>query len=550
MAPDNATIADMPVEQAFAIVLKPTSYPDLGDIRIEDNLFAIGRTEPPFESYAPEIIADLSRRHARIFSEYGAVYIADLDSKNGTTVNGINVQQKITRLHDGDEICFAGRLSYRVQLGARADKPDRSGRRERLLSLTMTPERDDLGLQPIVISQFPFLISKTDEAFARYKNDYPHQVNYLSRRHAHIFIKGGAPYVEDLGSTNGTFVDGKRLDEHAVPLEDGDLLAIGGHHFVYKLSLQKDETSLDPTVTRLTPVFRGPAGPAGDADKTTFVAAAGSFLDIFCIDQGRQDDVVNREQAQSADDAVAPAERNPAKKRPPRSRLAIFLSELREAFAGGERAGGKRQPWTGMVLAALTLVLATAGVALYLGSSPERELKNLLADGKYVTAASAASQYLARQQDDPKLQALGTEALLKAHVPRWLELLKAGDFNRAAAVVADMNNLARHNPEVQPLVTELAWIGELEQLVKARGGAEQPIQSDADDGRVKAILQQWEEDTQRHQRAFTTISSHVPEFRDPYAQALSHVRKLALISGQHRQGESSNDQRPSLETVN
>ncbi len=547
MAPDNAPIAEMPVEHACAIVLKPLSHPELGDIHIEENLFAIGRTEAPFESYTPDIVADLSRRHARIFSEYGAVYIADLDSKNGTTVNGVNVQQKITRLHDGDEICFAGRLSYRVLLGARADKPERPARSAKLVSLSLTPEHSELGLQPIVISRFPFLISKTDDAFARYKEDYPHQVNYLSRRHAHIFVKGGEPFVEDLGSTNGTFVGGKRLDEHAVPLEDGDLLAIGGHHFVYKVSVQKEETTLDPTVTKLSAVPRTPAAAAGDADKTTFVAAAGSFLDIFCVDHAQQqEDEVNQEAPVPPDDAGQASGQRPVRKRPPRRRFAIFLSELSEAFADKERKDRKRAWWWAASLAVLVVAVASL---LFLRSSPERGLKDLLAGGKYEQAATAASQYLARNQNNPQLRALGTEALLKAHVPRWLALLKTRDFSRAAAVVAGMKELARHNPDVQPLVSELEWIGNLEQFAAGRGGADQPIQDDTDEGRVKAMLQQWEDDTQGHQRAFTTISSYVPEFRDTYAAALSHVRKLALVSGQSRKGETSNDERPALETI-
>ena len=200
----------------YDIVLKPVDQPQIGDIRINENLFAVGRGEPPFDVFPTDLTADLSRRHARIFSEYGDVYIADLGSKNGTTVNGAKIAQKIVRLQDGDEICFAGRLTFRVQLRQRAYELPRS---ERLIGVTLTPEVPESGLQPIVIAQFPFLISKTDDAFARYKRAQPHQVNYLSRRHAHLFTKGGEAFIEDLGSTNGTFVCGKRLDERAVRLQ-------------------------------------------------------------------------------------------------------------------------------------------------------------------------------------------------------------------------------------------------------------------------------------------------------------------------------------------
>ena len=161
------------------------------------------------------------------------------------------------------------------------------------------PQRDDLGLQPIEVQAFPFLISKADEVFARYKDRYPHQVNYISRRHAHIFLKGGELYVEDLGSTNGTFVGGKRLDETALPLVEGDLVAFGGDHFVYRVTLQKPP-EVEPTVTQL---FLNPAADeAADTDKTTFVGAAHSFLDIFCVDPGlqREDEVNEAAQAASA----------------------------------------------------------------------------------------------------------------------------------------------------------------------------------------------------------------------------------------------------------
>lgn len=517
MEPAEATVADsrLPADQLFVIVLKPVSHPELGNIRIDDNLFAIGRTEPPFESYAPEVVAELSRRHARIFAEHGAVYIADLDSKNGTTVNGVNVQQKITRLQDGDEVCFGKALSYRVQLGAVKDAPMQA---EKLASLTLTPERDDLGLQPIVISQFPFLISKADAAFSRYKDEYPHQVNYISRRHAHIFLKGGSPFIEDLGSTNGTFVGGSRLEERAVPLDDGETLAFGGHHFVYRVSLQKEQARIDPTVTRLASAKPNAAPASGDIDKTTFVAAADSFLDIFCVDHAqKQDDEVNDEAKQSADAG------KPAAKPRKRSRFAIFLSELGDAFAGKDRRGMQRASRRAMALVAL-IVLAGAG--WYWAGTPERKLNTLVDNGDYADAAALASQALQRNPGNAEIRALATESALKAKVPDWLALLKARDFERASGVLTGLRELGRNNPDLLPLVGELEWMGRLEQFVMGRGGPDAPIRIYMDEASIGQLLKHWNEDNLAHQRAFSTIAAYVPAFRDPYAEALSHLRKL------------------------
>jgi pSer/pThr/pTyr-binding forkhead associated (FHA) protein len=49
---------------------------------------------------------------------------------------------------------------------------------------------------------------------------------YVSQQHARIFDRSGNWYVEDLGSTNGTFVNGERV-EGRKQLHRGDLVQIG-----------------------------------------------------------------------------------------------------------------------------------------------------------------------------------------------------------------------------------------------------------------------------------------------------------------------------------
>jgi len=100
------------------VVLQPLSRPELSDIRIDGEL-TIGRTEPPFAGYAHEVVRLLSRQHARIYCREGGVYLADLESRNGTTVNRARVWQTPCRLGDGDEICLGGQLSYRVKINPR-----------------------------------------------------------------------------------------------------------------------------------------------------------------------------------------------------------------------------------------------------------------------------------------------------------------------------------------------------------------------------------------------------------------------------------------------
>jgi pSer/pThr/pTyr-binding forkhead associated (FHA) protein len=505
----------------WTIVLAPVSHPELAPIQIQESLFAIGRTEAPFDTYPFALAGDLSRRHARIFCEHGAVYFAELGSKNGSTVNGMPVKQAITTLHDGDLLGLGKTLVFRVQFESAGVQAQ--AQQARLASLTLRPENVGAGLLPIVVTEFPFLVSKADDTFARYKETEPAQVNYLSRRHAHIFLKGGQLHIEDLGSTNGTFVNGTRLDEHALALHEGDVLAFGGRYFVYRIALAWETLARDPTLTRIGATQAPAAGTSSSDDRTTFVAAADSFLDIFCVDPAPAPDATPE-----AGDRAASDTGNEASARP-QSRTGAMLSGLYAAFGGKGAQGARRL--RNRALGAVALVIALVWV-LYRVNGPEREVEHLLAARSYAQAAVAADDALANDPGDSRLRTLSTEAVLKAHLPAWIALLKARQFEGAAQRIAAMRRHLRHNPELAPLLDQLAWIGALEAFVAGRGGAQSPSRDALDAAKVAQFLKQWDERGEAYQRGFETMAAHVPAFRDAYADALSDIRRLALAKGQ------------------
>lgn len=68
----------------------------------------------------------------------------------------------------------------------------------------------------------------------------------VSRRHARLTLREDAVWVEDLGSKNGTFLNGERLPAHTpLPMKEGDILAI---------ALAQRFTLMDMGVTQTQPV--------------------------------------------------------------------------------------------------------------------------------------------------------------------------------------------------------------------------------------------------------------------------------------------------------
>jgi hypothetical protein len=50
--------------------------------------------------------------------------------------------------------------------------------------------------------------------------------SYVSQLHARAFLRDGVAYIEDLGSTNGTYLNTRKVSA-AVPMQRGDKLKIG-----------------------------------------------------------------------------------------------------------------------------------------------------------------------------------------------------------------------------------------------------------------------------------------------------------------------------------
>ncbi len=505
------------------LILKPIAQPELGEIIVNDNLFAVGRHEEPFVGYDSRLVTRLSRRHARIFEQDGVVYLADLGSLNGTTVNGQAVDKIPVKLQPGAEVCFAG-LCYQIELLGAAAKRVSQGRQAVPVMLVLKPEHPESLLEPIVVSQFPFLVNKKSDVFARYGEQLPDQLKYISRRHAHIFLRNDSLYIEDLGSTNGTYVSGGRLEEHAHLLSNGDVIAFGGECFVYRVELvyediEAPQQELDPT--HVATQVQG----IDDVTRTTFVTSANSFLDIFCIDDAGTDE--DADAAPSAPQGEQPAAEavatGPARGLlAPLGRVRSSLREVRSALAD-DAPKRPRRLWPAALLA---VVLAGVATTVYMTTAAQRNIGKLIEAGEYQRAAVAANAYLQTHGKDDEVGELATEALLKATAPSWANLVMTGDFAAARDKLENARRWSTHNPAAAPLIDGMQWVTDMEQFVAERGGPDAPIVMFDQEDKVNALLDWWETDPNAHHRALGTMVREAPEFGELRSQVFSHQRAL------------------------
>lgn len=117
----------------------------------------------------------------------------------------------------------------------------------------------------------------------------------VSRKHCQIFEKKGLLLVKDLGSSNGTLVNGKRIEDQRV-LEPGDELTVGSVKFRVE---RQDDTVLIP----------GSVPPAAPATKPGDTAIAGAI-------EGDDDLIELKEDEDEQTSSVVTAKKAPASPAP------------------------------------------------------------------------------------------------------------------------------------------------------------------------------------------------------------------------------------------
>jgi uncharacterized membrane protein YdfJ with MMPL/SSD domain/pSer/pThr/pTyr-binding forkhead associated (FHA) protein len=176
-------------------------------IPLGDEAFAIGRAEAGTGRLGDD--PELSRRHARVYLQDGRPFVEDLGSTNGTFVDGRRIEGA-TELRPGQSLEL-GTTTLRLESAAAAAAPGQGLRVVAGASSGTTLSIDPGGI----------VIGRSESGDAALGGDPE-----LSRRHARVSQVDGRIVIEDLGTRNGTFVNGERIHAPTV-VEPGDAIWVG-----------------------------------------------------------------------------------------------------------------------------------------------------------------------------------------------------------------------------------------------------------------------------------------------------------------------------------
>jgi pSer/pThr/pTyr-binding forkhead associated (FHA) protein len=193
----------------------------------------------------------VSRNHARLECGTSGVVLVDLGSANGTRLNGILIER--ATLKPGDTISFGSQqLKYQV------DDPSEDVGLTKIntqmqLDKTMAEE-----FLPVMVNETgnPSLVVFTGKKTWQIDLTHLEQVSIgrdescsifiddenVSRRHAEVQHVGDTFILKDLSSTNGTWVRGKKIDQHS--LQDDDTFRIGFAQIIFKNGFQEQALTM------------------------------------------------------------------------------------------------------------------------------------------------------------------------------------------------------------------------------------------------------------------------------------------------------------------
>lgn len=182
----------------------------------------------------------VSRRHAQITSENGQLLLEDLNSTNGTKLNGTALAPGEKKpVAGGDTISFGGyevKVSLPGAIGANSTAVISSNK----TAAIATPPRVEVAPATLYGEGKEFPLRAGLNSFGRKPdNDISITDPYVSGKHGVIEVAADGTYVTDIGSTNGTMLNDAKLSPNMrTAITEEDVIRLGSLEFRVRLNDQ------------------------------------------------------------------------------------------------------------------------------------------------------------------------------------------------------------------------------------------------------------------------------------------------------------------------
>jgi membrane-bound lytic murein transglycosylase D len=206
----------------------------------------------------------VSSYHAEIRCRGNSYILVDLDSTNGTFLNGKQVQKDT--LQEGDQVELGRKgpiFEFHTEAARKSQAP-------RIVPVSGSWEGGNEAIElregRIGLGRGP----KNDIVVGRTHG------SPVSSEHAEIRFRSGICEIEDLGSTNGTFVNGQKI--RATRLNPGDQIQLGKDGPVFEFRWKEGKVAKHGHASESEQMFRklehaARGGPAGDRTMMLLQAA-------------------------------------------------------------------------------------------------------------------------------------------------------------------------------------------------------------------------------------------------------------------------------------
>lgn len=380
-----------------------------------------------------------------------------------------------------------------------------------------------LRLTPVEHIDWGEIVVETDTLLGRSTQPFVSkeapELAELSRQHARIFLKEGDFYIMDLGSRNGTTLNGEKVTDTPTLIADGDEIALA-RKISFRARLN-GESKVGGEMRRRIPKASDPLRTTGHpedlTEDTILFSASDRFLEGF----------YEQEEATRVADSFKPVDETARRKR----RVSLAL---------------------GLVLTSVALGLMGM---LYLKMSapdPEERIQALLQQGRFDEAYGSATAYLRDHPDDAAMAGLWLDSFANRMVRDWISHIDKKQFTDAAQTLQEAVHPAR--PEAKEFLDLLAWATRLEQFLYERE-TQPKIELYRDEYEIHRLLDDWDRNKHGYQSAMEALSRRsalfqaradalwgsLGTFLNRYALHLDAIDQLKVVIGtrlETRQGQA------------